>query len=173
LFLLSNTHFLFLPSYFHYLPYLTLLYLTSPYLTFPGECDPLGVVVVPIGELAVDDDRAADGSVSSVSRAYTLQNVKHGTVTVSLRLTPAPAASRMPKLSRCFLDVTVHGAVNLRAADVGGSSDPFCEVSVRDKVYKTDICKKTLKPEWNSAFKFKVNNVAEEQLSLRVFDWDR
>jgi len=41
---------------------------------------------------------------------------------------------------------------NLRAADIGGTSDPFCKLALsnnKKKEYKTPVIKKSLNPDWN------------------------
>lgn len=41
----------------------------------------------------------------------------------------------------------------MAARDVGGSSDPYCVISVDNKTVKTKVIKKTLNPVWNEKFK--------------------
>lgn len=56
------------------------------------------------------------------------------------------------------LSVTVVKARGLKAADDDGTSDPYCEVSIRDAKKnealeeKTHRKKDTLEPEWNETF---------------------
>ena len=45
-------------------------------------------------------------------------------------------------------------ANKLRAADVNGSSDPYCKVKLGRFKAKTRTLKKTLEPEWNETFMF-------------------
>ena len=51
------------------------------------------------------------------------------------------------------MNVTLVRAKNLIAADRGGSSDPFIVFRVNGKeVYKSEVVKKTLNPEYNESF---------------------
>lgn len=49
-----------------------------------------------------------------------------------------------------IIRVDVLEAHNLRAADRNGKSDPYCEFYLNgEKVFTTQIQKKTLNPKWN------------------------
>ncbi|KAL8559373.1 hypothetical protein ACOMHN_045093 [Nucella lapillus] len=59
-----------------------------------------------------------------------------------------------------------------RASD---SSDAFAEVRFDGEMFKTDVCKKSLNPQWNSEwFKFEVDDevLQDEPLDIRVLDYD-
>ena len=51
--------------------------------------------------------------------------------------------------SDACLTVTIVSARGLRAADRGGTSDPFCLCRVGKEVFRTSTIKKTLDPEWD------------------------
>ena len=57
------------------------------------------------------------------------------------------------------LKVIIQSATGLRAADVGGSSDPFCECQLMgkpDTLIKTKHISRTLAPQWNEEHEFPV-----------------
>ncbi|XP_029638559.1 C2 domain-containing protein 5 isoform X4 [Octopus sinensis] len=59
-----------------------------------------------------------------------------------------------------------------RASDL---TDAFVEVRFGNDIFKTDVCRKSLNPQWNSDwFKFEVEDEAlqDEPLILRVLDYD-
>ncbi|CAG5115440.1 unnamed protein product, partial [Candidula unifasciata] len=54
-------------------------------------------------------------------------------------------------------------------------TDAFVEVKFGTEIYKTEVCKKSLNPQWNSEwFKFEVDDeeLQDEPLDLRVLDYD-
>ena len=54
-------------------------------------------------------------------------------------------------------------------------ADAFAEVKLGNTVYKTEVCKKSLNPVWNSDwYRFEVDDeeLQEETLQLRVMDYD-
>lgn len=51
-----------------------------------------------------------------------------------------------------MIRVTIIDAINLKAADRNGKSDPYCQIylnKVKMQHAKTSIQKKTLNPKWN------------------------
>ncbi|OQV19217.1 C2 domain-containing protein 5 [Hypsibius exemplaris] len=57
----------------------------------------------------------------------------------------------------------------------GETTDAFVEVRLANNVFKTEVCRKSLDPRWDSDwFKFEVNDVElqEEPLQMRVMDYD-
>ncbi|KAF9990464.1 hypothetical protein BGZ75_001644 [Mortierella antarctica] len=72
------------------------------------------------------------------------------------------------------MNVTLVRAKNLIAADRGGSSDPFIVFKVNGKeVYKSEVVKKTLNPEYNESFVVPIASRAEDQFAFEVFDWNQ
>ena len=79
------------------------------------------------------------------------------------------------------LRVTVKGASGLKAADRSGFSDPYCKVMLGESkdieatAQKTKTIKKTLDPMWDETFRFPgtLKALANEQLLLKVYDWDQ
>ena len=79
------------------------------------------------------------------------------------------------------LRVTVKGASGLKAADRSGFSDPYCKVMLGESkeieatAQKTKTMKKTLEPTWDETFRFPgtLKALANEQLLLKVYDWDQ
>lgn len=68
--------------------------------------------------------------------------------------------------------MNVFRAENLAAADFSGKSDPFCVVQLVNARLQTNTEYKTLSPEWNKIFTFKVKDV-HEALDVTVYDEDR
>lgn len=62
---------------------------------------------------------------------------------------------------------------NLMAADRGGKSDPYVVGYIHNRqIFKSNIIKKTLNPEFNESFKIPVKSRSREKLILKFFDWD-
>lgn len=75
-----------------------------------------------------------------------------------------------------LLRVHVVEAQDLKVADVGGTSDPFCELTVdapdakKPKKKSTTIIDKNLDPEWDEFFVFKARST--DVLTIDVYDHD-
>ena len=81
--------------------------------------------------------------------------------------------------SKALLRVTIIRAKNLIAADRGGTSDPYIRVHIGSNpvpgpwCQKTEVKQKTLNPEWNESFEFKIgSNDRREIMTLECFDSD-
>ena len=62
----------------------------------------------------------------------------------------------------------------LPSADRNGKSDPYCVFELNgDRVYKSEICKKTLAPVWNEKFEMHVPSREKAEFGVEVYDWDR
>lgn len=70
------------------------------------------------------------------------------------------------------LIVKVYKAQGLASADIGGKSDPFCVLELVNSRLQTHTEYKTLSPEWNKIFTFKVKDI-HSVLELTVYDEDR
>lgn len=70
------------------------------------------------------------------------------------------------------LVVKVYKAQGLASADLGGKSDPFCVLELVNSRLQTHTEYKTLSPEWNKIFCFKVKDI-HSVLELTVYDEDR
>jgi len=87
------------------------------------------------------------------------------------RLTMMPQAQQQKTE---MVRVTVHGAKNLRPADVNGLADPFCVVEVVGKPgtkCHTQVVRRNLNPEWDESFIIK-NLVDSDEMHFAVFDYD-
>eukprot|EP00636_Phaeomonas_parva_P008758 CAMPEP_0118854398 /NCGR_PEP_ID=MMETSP1163-20130328/2602_1 /TAXON_ID=124430 /ORGANISM="Phaeomonas parva, Strain CCMP2877" /LENGTH=416 /DNA_ID=CAMNT_0006787113 /DNA_START=213 /DNA_END=1463 /DNA_ORIENTATION=+ len=73
------------------------------------------------------------------------------------------------------LFVNIMEARNLKASDVGGSSDPFVVVKVGDKMLQTSVQRRSLNPVWNETFIIPGASLAElyqQTLEISVRDKD-
>lgn len=74
--------------------------------------------------------------------------------------------------------VTFIEAHALKAADRGGTSDPYCMIpksffcDTRGAVIKTKVVKKTLDPEWKESFEIWIPDLRRFEFQVTVWDWD-
>jgi len=70
--------------------------------------------------------------------------------------------------------VRIIEARGLKAADMGGTSDPFCEVRLLNNVdvHKTKVIKKTLDPFWNEEFVLTPSEPEQDVISFKVYDYN-
>lgn len=73
---------------------------------------------------------------------------------------------------RGLLRVHVHEARQMKAADVGGTSDPYAVVEIvgSKKQYKTPVVEKVLNPKWDSVFVMSASR--NDVLQLYTYDKD-
>ena len=84
------------------------------------------------------------------------------------QLTISYTADRKSKLQ---LDLKIVQACDLPAADRGGTSDPFVQVSVARHKVRTKTVKKTLNPEWNEQYEMK-DVVLTDNVRITIWDYD-
>ncbi|KAF9093700.1 hypothetical protein BGX27_001575 [Mortierella sp. AM989] len=101
---------------------------------------------------------------------------KRGTIRLKFEYLPVRidllATERLDNMGN--LTVNLIRAKNLIAADRGGFSDPYIVFKVNGKeVYKSEVVKKTLNPEYNESFVLPITSRADDQLSLEIFDWNQ
>jgi len=70
-----------------------------------------------------------------------------------------------------FAEINILSASGLKAADIGGKSDPFCIVKLCNAHAQTHTCKKTLDPVWNRSFTFPILDI-HDVFELYVYDAD-
>lgn len=116
---------------------------------------------------------------SAYNKSYTLHFKKNEKVTGSLvvRARYFPLLMDLdPSESICnmgSLDMEILKADNVPTADRNGYSDPYCNVILNgDRVYRTDIKKKTLNPVWNEKCSIDIISRVGADLNIEVFDWD-
>ena len=68
--------------------------------------------------------------------------------------------------------VRVLEAKNLLAIDSKGSSDPYVRLQLGKQKFKTKVMKKSLNPQWDEEFSFRVDDLNEE-LVVSVMDEDK
>eukprot|EP00760_Papus_ankaliazontas_P028012 PhM_4_TR3477/c0_g1_i1/m.77906 len=69
------------------------------------------------------------------------------------------------------LVVIVVGCRDLRAADIGGKSDPFVKLTLGDVTHQTSIMKDTLTPKFDETFTFD-NATMDAAMQINVYDKD-
>ncbi|KAJ3429447.1 c2 domain-containing protein [Anaeramoeba flamelloides] len=69
--------------------------------------------------------------------------------------------------------VKLIAARDLKIADITGASDPYANLSINGKapIYKSNIVKKTINPEWNSIFEL-TQKAKNDILVIVLMDWD-
>lgn len=88
----------------------------------------------------------------------------------TLPLSPSSAAT-VPE-SSCFLHIKILRACGLLGKDVGGTSDPYCEVTVGTQRSRTAVISKCLDPVWDQQFTFRYSR-ATPFVVLELWDEDR
>jgi C2 domain len=78
-------------------------------------------------------------------------------------------AQRQQLAQRAKLIVKVIEARGVKAADWGGTSDPYTELRIKDTTatWKTKTIKKTLNPFWNEEFTIPISDPEKEVLNIR------
>lgn len=71
-----------------------------------------------------------------------------------------------------FLTINVKSAEGLKAADLTGSSDPFCKVIANKQTWTTKVIMKNLNPEWKEETSFVFFEPCDE-IQFEVWDWDK
>ncbi|KAI8084738.1 C2 domain-containing protein [Halteromyces radiatus] len=114
------------------------------------------------------------------SQEIKLLNIDGGTIRLSFNYFPVVQYILPPEESmenQGTLTVTPVSASHLRAADRNGKSDPFVVFTLNgEKMYKTDVYKKTLNPEFNvkkETFVLPVQRRIGSTLEAIVYDWDQ
>ncbi|GLB36472.1 putative tricalbin [Lyophyllum shimeji] len=97
------------------------------------------------------------------------------TVRVESRYVPVPVKlePRETINNQGILHVDLIDGRNIIAADRSGKSDPYAVFTLNgDRVFKSEVKKKTLSPEWNERFALQVPSRFGSDFELELFDWD-
>jgi Ca2+-dependent lipid-binding protein len=70
------------------------------------------------------------------------------------------------------VSVTIIGAKDLAAFDVGGTSDPYVVIKLGPESAKTSYKSRTCNPEWGEEFDLLCHDVEIQTVTLSVFDYD-
>lgn len=72
--------------------------------------------------------------------------------------------------------VKIHAGRNLPVMDRSSdTTDAYVEIKLANTTYKTDVCRKTLNPKWNTDwYRFEVDDseLQDEPLQIRLMDYD-
>lgn len=71
-----------------------------------------------------------------------------------------------------ILIVKLIEALDLKAMDYQGSSDPYCILEVEGQSEKSKVCTNTLNPTYNENFEFRIER-GNEVLKISVWDLDK
>ncbi|XP_073724950.1 synaptotagmin VIII isoform X1 [Misgurnus anguillicaudatus] len=76
------------------------------------------------------------------------------------------------------LTVGIKEAADLKAMDLGGTSDPYVKVYIlpsKSKTFETKVFRKTLNPVFNEIFKYQIpqKDLVESTLVMQVYDFNR
>ncbi|XP_022662645.1 multiple C2 and transmembrane domain-containing protein 1-like isoform X3 [Varroa destructor] len=107
---------------------------------------------------------------SAVSDLDSYEPMENGQKLIANKYTFANSFRNMNEVGS--LVVKVFKAMGLTAADIGGKSDPFCVLELVNTRLQTHTEYKTLCPEWNKIFIFKLRDI-HSVLELTVYDEDR
>jgi hypothetical protein len=146
-----------------------------------GSDDSLGAFDISLDSLVFDQEHVQWYQLKQEG-----ENQHQGQVEMSYMFVPSPpdnvaahkdaTAEDELQLGPASLEITVLRAKDLLAADRGGTSDPYVRLHVGDGVNeakKTAVRKKTLGPEWNEMFQFKLDSSSRRKsLTLECFDYD-
>ncbi|CAO3584473.1 unnamed protein product [Absidia cylindrospora] len=111
---------------------------------------------------------------------FKLLNTNGGTIRLSFNYLPVVQYTLPPEESienQGNLTISPISASNLKSADRNGKSDPYIVFTLNgEKMYKTDVYKKTLNPEFNSkkeTFVLPVQRRIGSKLEAIIYDWDQ
>lgn len=110
---------------------------------------------------------------------FVLEDLEGGhksTVSIQCRYIPVPITlePRESINNMGILSVTLENAKDLLAADRNGYSDPYAQFVLNGmKVFKSNVQKKTLNPQWMEKFDVEVPSRVHADFIVQVFDWDR
>jgi Ca2+-dependent lipid-binding protein len=134
-----------------------------------GSNDFLGRVFLPITTITED---YTEQWLELVEKTGDRPSTGEITGQVQLKFKRRPQGSVMPE----EIDLHVIEAMNLMAADRGGTSDPFAVIRLKGSsrmpnTFKTRVVSKNLNPVWNERFTLNVQE-SDKSLILDVFDED-
>ncbi|CAO0794357.1 unnamed protein product [Mucor circinelloides] len=109
---------------------------------------------------------------------YRLLDSNGGLIRLSFKFIPAIQFQLDPSESlenQGNLTVTLVSASGLKAADRGGTSDPYCVFRInKEKVYKSQTYKKQLAPVFkNESFTAPVVARNKAEFDVKIYDWDQ
>jgi len=129
-----------------------------------GSPDLLGKVVVPFKDFE-DPDHDMD-------RELQLEETEGNPSTLHVKIEHIPKDDDHAQDTRCFVKIV--GAYDLRSADWGGKSDPFCVCEVVGKSrskFQTKVLFRTLDPIWNEEDEL-IGYDEEDDIKFEVWDYD-
>ena len=115
-----------------------------------------------------------DGKKATGHVRIALSWVDEGAPSAGARPQAAPPAAAPTSSPAGTLVVHLRGARGLRAADRGGSSDPYVKLKLGGTERKSKVIKGTVAPVWDERFEFRgtLGGVRGSHLVLAVYDHD-
>ncbi|KAI8971981.1 hypothetical protein BDF20DRAFT_713293 [Mycotypha africana] len=109
---------------------------------------------------------------------YRLLECVEGKIRLSFRYIPVVHFRLDPQDSlenQGSLTVQLISASGLKSVDRNGKSDPYCKFSLNgERVYKTQVYKKTLSPVFrDEVFTVPVSSRTSAALKVKIYDWDQ
>ncbi|KAL4069403.1 C2 domain-containing protein [Scleroderma citrinum] len=109
---------------------------------------------------------------------FTLTNDEGKTSTVVIETRYVPVSVKLEAResinNQGALRVDLIGAKDLRAVDRGGKSDPYAVFTLNgQKMFKSQVKKKTLNPDWAEVFNTSVPSRVAADFTVEVFDWNQ
>ncbi|KAF5356241.1 hypothetical protein D9756_004179 [Leucocoprinus leucothites] len=129
-----------------------------------------------IGEWKGDAKSFLEKAIESPQTITLTDDDTTSTVTVEARYIPVPIKleARETVSNMGILRVDLLDGSDIRGVDRSGKSDPFAVFTLDDqKVYKSQVKKKTLTPQWNEDFSCTVLSRVAADFSVEIFDWNQ
>ncbi|KAJ3567153.1 hypothetical protein NP233_g6551 [Leucocoprinus birnbaumii] len=129
-----------------------------------------------IGEWKGDAKTFLEKALASPQTITLTSDDDTSTVVVEARYIPVPIKleARETVSNMGVLRVDLLYGTDIRGVDRSGKSDPFAVFTLDDqKVFKSQVKKKTLSPEWNEFFECTVPSRVAADFSIEIFDWNQ
>jgi len=127
-----------------------------------GANDRLGIVVLPFEAFAPD----------GINKELELDETDGAKSLLHVIIEPVPKDFEHEPETRCYVKIVA--AHNLRSADWGGKSDPYCVCEVEGKKkskFETKVLMKTLEPRWNEEDEL-VDYHEDDDIRFEIWDYD-
>ena len=149
-----------------------------------GSDDPMGKIDIALDSLVFDEEVVQWHQLVQEEESH-----HQGEVEIAYTFVPEPLQVDVATIEPvqqdldpvmmfgpASLEISVLSAKNLLAADRGGTSDPYVRLQIGNapkSAQKTKVVKKTLQPEWNETFVFRIDGADRRgSLNMECLDYD-